>query len=47
VNDVWVVYPLDPAPGRSWLPIAWLVLGLAGLVVQLRSGKRPATKKKK
>ncbi len=47
VNDVWVVYPLDPAPGRSWLPIAWLVLGLAGLVVQLRSGKRPANKKKK
>ena len=47
VNDVWVVYPLDPAPGRSWLPIAWLVLGLAGLVVQLRSGKRPAKKKKK
>ena len=46
VNDVWVVYPLDPAPGRSWLPIAWLVLGLAGLVVQLRSGK-PAPKKKK
>jgi hypothetical protein len=47
VNDVWVVYPLDPAPGRSWLPIAWLVLGLAGLVVQLRSGKRPAKKTKK
>jgi hypothetical protein len=46
-NNVWVVYPLDPAPGRSWLPIAWLVLGLAGLVVQLRSGKRPAKKKKK
>ena len=47
VNDVWVVYPLDPAPGRKWLPIAWLVLGLAGLVVQLRSGKRPAKEKKK
>ncbi len=46
VNDVWVVYPLDPAPGRKWLPIAWLVLGLAGLVVQLRSGK-PVVKKKK
>ena len=47
VNDVWVVYPLDPAPGRKWLPVVWLVLGLAGLVVQLRSGKRPAKKKKK
>ena len=46
-NDVWVVYPLDPAPGRKWLPVVWLVLGLAGLVVQLRSGKQPAKKKKK
>jgi hypothetical protein len=45
-NSVWVVYPLDPAPGRSWLPIAWLVLGVAGLLVQLRSGK-PAAKKTK
>jgi hypothetical protein len=47
VNDVWVVYPLDPAPGRKWLPIAWLVLGLAGLVVQLRAGKAPAKARKK
>jgi hypothetical protein len=48
-NDVWVVYPLDPAPGRSWLPIAWLLLGVAGLVVQLRAGKPAprATRKKK
>jgi hypothetical protein len=45
-NNVWVVYPLDPAPGRNWLPIAWLVLGLAGLVVQLRGGK-PVVKRKK
>lgn len=34
-GDVWVVYPLDPAPGREWVPIAWIVLGLAGLGVQL------------
>ena len=34
-NNVWVVYPLDPAPGLRWLPIAWLVLGLIGLAVQL------------
>jgi Domain of unknown function (DUF4203) len=38
-NNVWVVYPLDPAPGRRWLPLVWLVLGLAGMFVQLR---RPA-----
>jgi hypothetical protein len=35
-NNVWVVYPLDPAPGRRWLPVVWLLLGLAGLFVQLR-----------
>ena len=43
-SDVWVVYPLDPAPGRRWVPIAWLVLGVAGMFVQLR---RPAAKIKK
>ena len=35
-TDVWVVYPLDPAPGRRWLPAVWLALGLAGMFVQLR-----------
>ena len=35
VGTVWVVYPLDPAPGRGWVPIAWIVLGLAGVAVQL------------
>lgn len=33
-NSVWVVYPLNPAPGQRWLPIAWLVLALAGTAVQ-------------
>jgi hypothetical protein len=46
-NDVWVVYPLDPAPGRRWVPIVWLALGLAGLVVQLRGGKAVARGKGK
>ena len=35
-NDIWVVYPLDPAPGRRWLPLIWLALGLVGMFVQLR-----------
>ena len=40
-NDVWVVYPLDPAPGRRWLPMIWLALGVAGMFIQLRkSGPR-------
>ena len=34
-NDVWVAYPLDPAPGQRWVPIAWIVLGAIGTGVQL------------
>jgi hypothetical protein len=34
-GDVWVVYPLDPAPGQSWVFWAWAVLGLVGMAVQL------------
>lgn len=43
-NDVWVVYPLDPAPGRPWLPIVWLALGAAGVFAQVRKGG-PKTQK--
>lgn len=34
-GDVWVAYPLDPAPGRQWVPVAWVLLGLIGTGVQL------------
>jgi hypothetical protein len=34
-SDVWVVYPLDPAPGQRWVQVGWLVLSLAGMAVQL------------
>jgi hypothetical protein len=34
-GDVWVAYPLNPAPGQRWLPIAWIVLSLIGAAVQL------------
>jgi hypothetical protein len=34
-NNVWLAYPMNPAPGERWVIIAWLVLGLAGVVVQL------------
>jgi hypothetical protein len=34
-GDVWVLYPLDPAPGREWVPLAWLALGAIGTGVQL------------
>jgi hypothetical protein len=35
-------FPVDvPVPGNQWVFIGWLVLGLAGTVVQLFSGVRP------
>lgn len=33
--DVWILYPMSPAPGRSWIPLAWIGLGLIGTAVQL------------
>jgi hypothetical protein len=35
VGDVWILYPTAPAPGQGWVPIAWILLGLVGTVVQL------------
>src|SRR5687768_17142639 len=34
-SDVWLVYPLDPAPGQRWILLVWLALGFAGVLVQL------------
>ena len=34
-SDVWLVYPLDPAPGQRWVIVVWLALGAAGLIAQL------------
>jgi hypothetical protein len=34
-NNVWLAYPMDPAPGQHWVLIAFLVLGVIGAVVQL------------
>lgn len=34
-GDVWIAYPLHPAPGEAWVPWAWLALGLAGTLVQM------------
>lgn len=42
--DVWVPYVLNPAPGQRWVVVAWLLLGIAGVAVQLsvtaKRGKR-------
>ena len=34
-GDVWVAYPLDPAPGQRWVLVVWLLLSLIGAGVQL------------
>ena len=34
-GDVWILYPLTPAPGQRWVPAAWIALGLIGTAVQL------------
>jgi hypothetical protein len=45
--EVWVLYPLDPSPGRRGVLVVWVVLGLAGVLVQLRftSHGKPKVKK--
>ena len=34
-DAAWILYPLSPAPGEHWVPVAWLALGVVGTVVQL------------
>jgi len=34
-GDVWVAYPLNPAPGQRWVLVAWILLSLIGAAVQL------------
>jgi hypothetical protein len=34
-GDVWVAYPLNPAPGQQWVVYVWFFLSLLGAGVQL------------
>jgi hypothetical protein len=34
-GNVWVIYPLNPAPGQGWLPYVWVILGIIGAGTQL------------
>ena len=34
-SGVWTVVPFDPAPGQRWVPVAWGLLGIVGIAVQL------------
>jgi hypothetical protein len=34
-NNVWLAYPMNPAPGQHWVLFAWIALGIIGSIVQL------------
>lgn len=34
-NNVWLAYPMNPAPGNYWVLFVWLALGITGVIVQL------------
>src|SRR3954453_3901004 len=34
-NNVWLAYPMNPAPGQYWVLVVWLALGVVGVSVQL------------
>ena len=34
-GDVWVAYPMNPAPGQRWVVAVWIFLSLLGAVVQV------------
>lgn len=51
-GDIWVAYPMNPAPGQPWVPYAWIALGLFGTIVQMfvtggQSGRVMKTNKKR
>lgn len=34
-NEGWITYPLNPIPGQRWVIVAWVVLSIVGIAVQL------------
>jgi hypothetical protein len=34
-SNVWLAYPMNPAPGNYWILLVWLALGVTGVIVQL------------
>ena len=34
-NNVWLAYPMNPAPGNYWVLLVWIALGVTGVIVQL------------
>jgi Domain of unknown function (DUF4203) len=48
-GDVWVAYPMNPAPGQGWVPWSFLALGAIGTLVQMywTGGERGRVGKRK
>ncbi len=47
-GDVWMVYPNTPPAGSTWVYVAWIVVSLIGMYVQLHtSGSRKRARNKK
>ena len=44
-GDVWVLYPWQPAQGDWWVWGFWVLLSLAGIIVQLSTTTKMAAKK--
>jgi hypothetical protein len=44
-GDMWVVYPNSHGPDRTWVFIAWIVISLVGMYVQLHTGGKKRSKK--
>jgi hypothetical protein len=44
-SGVWILYPLDPMSAGWWVIPAWLVLALMGVIVQLATTTKMATRK--
>jgi hypothetical protein len=34
-GDAWILYPSSAPPGQRWVPVAWVLLGIVGMAVQL------------
>jgi hypothetical protein len=34
-NNVWLAYPMNPAPGQYWILLVWIALGISGVFTQL------------
>jgi len=46
-GDLWVLYPDAANPDRLWVYVAWMVISLVGVYVQLQGGGKKSRRPKK